>query len=96
MPMVAMFIVPGFALAAAMTSLIVFSGDFGSATITSGKKPTVEIIAKSFSGSYGSAFEQRLADRGAVVDEQERVAVGRGARRLLARDHAAGARLVRS
>src|SRR6266478_2171506 len=41
---------------AAMTTLTVFSGDFGSATITSGKKPTVEIIAKSFSGSYGSAL----------------------------------------
>src|SRR5436309_6530214 len=60
MPMVATFILPGFALAAAMTSLTVFSGDFGSATITSGKKPTVEIIAKSFSGSYGSDLNSAL------------------------------------
>ncbi len=43
-----------------MTSLTVFSGDFGSATITSGKKPTVEIIAKSFSGSYGSDLNSAL------------------------------------
>ena len=60
MAMVAMFIVPGLALAAAMTSLTVFSGDFGSATITSGKKATVEIIAKSLSGSYGSDLNSAL------------------------------------
>jgi hypothetical protein len=49
--MLPMLSLPGFAFAVAMTSCSVFAFDSGPVTITMLKKPTVEIIAKSFTGS---------------------------------------------
>ena len=49
--MVPIFILPGFAFALSIASLSVLTGESAPVTITMLKKPTVEIIAKSRSGS---------------------------------------------